>query len=341
MSATFQETAAVIAPAAPSNAPAGTPAPFHPGDVAMLVVRASWDGEATVGWPSREEVERAFEGKLAVLGDAAPAPADVASLSAAAGASQDARAWRVQLLVPPGEHELAALPLRLVDPAGEALDKSEAPGPVVRVATVLDEATDSQLQAVQQAPEQLKAEASRHLAAARGPWELSPVIPWWIWLLLALAAVSLLAWIVKRLLARRAAPPAPAPLEPAEVVARRRLRELRDSDMLVTGRHLEFHVALADILKEYLERRVGADLRELTTDEIRRLMRGRLRAARHVSEARDETLAVLAACDLVKFAKVIPVPSEALAQVDAAERVVARTTVAAPAAPTGPSTEAA
>ena len=60
-------------------------------------------------------------------------------------------------------------------------------------------------------------------------------------------------------------------------------------------------------------------------------MRGALKSVRHVSEVRDETLTLLSTCDLVKFAKVVPLPSEALALVDVAERLVTRTTETAPA----------
>ena len=47
-------------------------------------------------------------------------------------------------------------------------------------------------------------------------------------------------------------------------------------------------------------------------------------------------LAVLNARDMVKFAKVAPMPSEALAHLETIERLVTRTTEAAPAPPPAP-----
>src|SRR5205085_10391349 len=99
---------------------------------------------------------------------------------------------------------------------------------------------------------------------------------------------------------------------------------LRTSGMRARGEHLAFHVELSDILKEYLERRTGLELRERTTDEVRALVyppRG-IGAAPIVKEAsaRGDVLHVLGSCDLVKFAKDAPAPAESFALCDAVDR---------------------
>lgn len=332
MSPVLLESAAALLPA---EGAAG--AAFRPGDVAVLVVRASWEGEGSLQFPDRERLEQAMQGQLRVLDEGSDAPAGAAALATSAGASQAGRAWRVQILLAPGEHELPEIPADLGGTAGEGTNGVTIPGPTITIETVLEQQEAAQIEQAQAMPEQLKAEITQRMAPARGPWELAPRVPWWAWLLLALALVALAAWLIRRLLKRRKQGPAapPRPLEPAEVIARRRLRELRESALLSTGRHLEFHVALADILKEYLERRLGTDLREQTTEEIRRMLHGSLRSARHVPEIRQDVLAVLQSCDFVKFAKAQPLPSEALAQVDVVERLVTRTTEIAPSAAPG------
>lgn len=336
MTARLVETAAAVLPRAGSAADAA----FHPGDVATLVVRASWEGDGAVAWPGKDELEKALQGKASVLSEAGPAPADAASVSAPSPA-QDARAWTVQLLLAPGDQQLPDIPMALQPADGGAPERASVPGPSLTLSTVLDERAAQQIEAAAQDPQAMKAEAAQQLAPARGPWELAPRMPWWGWLLIALAAASLVAWILHRWRSRRAkTPEKAAPQEPAEVVARRRLRELRESALLTTGRHLEFHVALADILKQYLERRLHVELRERTTDEIRRELQGAARSKRFVAEVRQDTLAVLDGCDMVKFAKAVPVPSEALALVEVVDRLVTRTTESAAPAP-GPSREAA
>lgn len=332
MSPSLLESASALQPAEGAGE-----AGFRPGDVATLVVRVSWEGEGSVSFPSREDLETALAGKARVLDEGADAPGGAAPLHASAGASEASRAWLVQLLLPPGEHELPDIPLELVAADGGSPQEVAALGPTVSIQTVLDEADAAQLDQAQ-AAEQLRAEVAQQLAPARGPWELAPILPWWALLLAALALLALAFWAFMRWWRKRrkAAPSVPRIVEPAEVVARRRLRELREGALLTTGRHLEFHVALADILKEYLERRLGTDLRERTTEEIRRLFHSSLRSARQVPEIRQEVLAVLNGCDLVKFARALPLPSEALAHVDAVERIITKTTEIAPAAPAVP-----
>jgi len=324
--AALVETAAALVPAKPSATPE-----WHPGDVATLVVRVGHEAGASVAWPSREDLDAALDGKAAVVDEGGAAPADAAPLSSAA-AVDEARAWHVQLLVAPGEREIPGVPVRLVAADGsEVAKETTAPIPVT-VTTILDSETVQKVEGAAEDPEALKQATTEALAPARGPWSLKAQIPlWWIVLalLIGLASVVLVALWWRKRRQPRARPAAPPEL--AEVVARRRLKELREGSLLQRGGHLAFHVELADILKEYLERRLGAELRELTTDEIKRAFGGALKGTRHVTDIRSDVVSVLASCDLVKFARSIPPPSESLELVTMVERLVTRTTEAAPA----------
>jgi hypothetical protein len=333
--AALVETATALLPAQPSAAPA-----WHPGDVATLVVRVGHETGSSVAWPSREDLSSALDGKATVVDEGGAAPAEAAPLSSSA-AVDEARAWHVQLLVAPGDREIPGIPVRLVAADGsEVAKETTAPIPVT-VSTVLDAATVQKVEGVEKDAEALKQATTAALAPARGPWSLKGQIPlWWFLAALALGLASALLfglWWRKR---RRPRVRAAAPPELAEVVARRRLKELREGALLQRGGHLAFHVELADILKEYLERRLGADLRERTTDEIKRAFAGALKGTRHVTDIRSDVVSVLSSCDLVKFARSIPPPSEALELVTVVERLVTRTTEAAPAPAKPPMTSA-
>ena len=162
----------------------------------------------------------------------------------------------------------------------------------------------------------------------RGPWVLRGSFPFATlggWLILALVLVALASWAWRRWRRRERPVEAPQRLEPAEVVAHRRLAEL--PALLDAGEQLRFHVELADIVKGYLSRRYDADLLERTTDEVRRLFKGTLRDRPNARGVRDDVGRVLGACDLVKFARDVTERGEALRLIEKAESIVDRTTV--------------
>lgn len=139
----------------------------------------------------------------------------------------------------------------------------------------------------------------------RGPMmiPLSPVfVGVGLLLVLLLLAVAVWAW---RRYGGRAGEEAAAlalPPRPAHEVALEALDALEQSPMLVEGRVKDFHVALSEVARRYVEGRFGVRALEMTTREIRQGL------AR--SSAPPEFAAglgpVLDRCDLVKFAKVRP-----------------------------------
>lgn len=329
---------AKLSPAPGHAAPGGPVAPgaaFRAGDVATLAIHATVEGSGRLKWPSRDELQAILGQQASVLSDGQAMRAD----DALGGGRPEARGWQIQILLPPGEGSIGPIPLTLVgtDDGGEEIDAAEVPAASLVMETVLEPELAEQLDQ-QQAATDLKAEVTRHLSAPRGPWAVQSRWP----LGMIAAALALLALIVllARWWRRRPRPAAPPiPLEAAEIVARRRLAALEASGLLGRGEHLPFHVELADILKQYLSRRLGTDITELTTDEVRRMMRGEIRvqaamalgATVRAGEVRSLILHVLTACDVVKFARHAPPPAASLELHACVSRIVDLTTTILPA----------
>ncbi len=308
----------------------------HAGDVLRLVAHVATDGAGAVRWPTRDELGKALAPNALVLDDGVPATSSAGSAPVAGSSSPQARAWQVQVVAAPGDREIGPVPVTLTDATGAEIDRAEAPAVAVHVDSVLDARLAADLDRAANAPDMREA-VYRELAPTRGPWRLSSGTPWLLILLALVAALALalLGWWAWRRRRRPTRPRPPVVLEPADVVARRRLAVLLASGSLERGEHLAFHVELAEILKEYLERRLGADLRDRTTEEIRRLLHGELKSAASVPQVRGDALSVLVACDLVKFARDAPPPTESRALAQVVARVVdvsSAPTAAAPSA---------
>ncbi len=308
-----------------------------PGDAVRLVLRAVVAEGDSPRFASAESLEKALAGRgLVIAGPQVSEPTPAAGGGRAFEAS-----WSVQLLLPPGEHELGPIPVAVVDAAGEVGEELEAPGALLSVGTALPEELVARLEeaAAQGAMPQLVAE---ELAPVRGPWSLRGRLPWELGLGVGLVLVLLsllVAWALARWLRGRVAPvPAAKPLPPPEVEARARLSEL--PPLLDRGEHLAFHVELSLTLKRYLGRRYRRDLLELTTDEVRGLLKSSLRDAPNLPRSREGVMRVLGACDLVKFARELPLRGDSLAWFEEVEGIVERTTPT-PEPPAGADEEAA
>lgn len=94
---------------------------------------------------------------------------------------------------------------------------------------------------------------------------------------------------------------APELRRPAWEVALEQLDALKAEGMLDDGRHLDFHMRLSEIVREYIGRRFSFLALEMTTTEIARALQDK-----DAGEYREELLDVLGDMDLVKFAKFIP-----------------------------------
>lgn len=104
--------------------------------------------------------------------------------------------------------------------------------------------------------------------------------------------------------------PAPtAPPRPAHEVALEALAALEASPLLVEGRIKDYHIAVSEIVRRYIEDRFHVDALEMTTSELMTGMR-RVGVEGPVLESLGR---FLERCDMVKFAKVRPPADEARA----------------------------
>lgn len=142
------------------------------------------------------------------------------------------------------------------------------------------------------------------------------------------AAAALVAGFISALLwmrwRRRPRPVVLPPPEPPDRVALRALDRLKEADYVARGEFQIHYLLLTEIMKGYLEGRFGIDALERTTDELRRTL---LNAEAQIAPLKPtDVVRFLQQCDLVKFARFAPPPSEAAAAVDQAREMVKSTT---------------
>jgi hypothetical protein len=160
-----------------------------------------------------------------------------------------------------------------------------------------------------------------------------------IWLGWALAAALLITggYFLGRKLFNRTghspegiAEPDAGSIEPADVIANRRLAALEQTGYLEAGDFKRYYAELSECAREYLENRFRIRALEMTTEEF-------LILAASASQLRPEHQAMLTAflqaADLVKFAKFIPARGEAEQDLDLIRRLVEATRDVAAEAP--------
>ena len=139
---------------------------------------------------------------------------------------------------------------------------------------------------------------------------------WWDWLkdhwLLVLIALVILAGAVAFTWYWKNRPKAEPvikevkPIIPLHIIALNKLTALRDKKLWQNNAFKEYHSELTDILREYLEKRYHIKTYEKTTDEIFE----ELNTVDLTNENKNMLRQILQLADLVKFAKVLPVPAE-------------------------------
>lgn len=136
---------------------------------------------------------------------------------------------------------------------------------------------------------------------------------------MALAALGYLVvrWFQKR---PRALPPPPPP-RPAWEVALTAIADLRQSDLLASGKFTSHLERVNHVLRQYLGGRFGFDGLESTTEEV--LVS--LRASSLPTALFAQTEHMLRESDLVKFAKIVPTEAQCRTALDEVEGLVRRT----------------
>jgi hypothetical protein len=181
--------------------------------------------------------------------------------------------------------------------------------------------------------------AEEEIADIRDPASLPrPLWPWVAAGAVAAAAALLGAWYLARrrraLLAGLLRRPVEPLLSPHEW-ALGELDRLAESGILAGGRWLDYHVTLAEVIKEYMTRRFGIPTLEHTTSEV---VSG-ARAARLPGGLIADLRSLLEECDQVKFARHRPQRPEAEALLERARGLILSSRPAEP--PAAPATQAA
>ncbi len=119
-------------------------------------------------------------------------------------------------------------------------------------------------------------------------------------LVAAIACVSLLATAIRRRLRRSDRRESVVPRRPAHEIAYERLGKIEEDRLIERGLHRQFHFAISECLREYLENRYGVPALEMTTEEFFEHTRTRPDLP---DICRSGVVDLLNLSDLVKFAK--------------------------------------
>lgn len=119
-------------------------------------------------------------------------------------------------------------------------------------------------------------------------------------LIAGIACVALLALLIRRRLRRRDGQESLVPRRPAHEIAYERLKRIEDDGLIERGLHRQFHFAISECLREYLENRYGVPALEMTTEEFFEYSGTRSDLP---DICRSSVVGLLNLSDLVKFAK--------------------------------------
>jgi hypothetical protein len=135
---------------------------------------------------------------------------------------------------------------------------------------------------------------------------------------LAAALGALMSFFIVRKLRMRPGERLGPPPRPAHEIALERLDRLGAYGFIENADNRPFYFAVSEIIRDYLGGRYGFDSLEMTTDELGDELQRRAGRELLLSEVKGW----LAACDLVKFAKVSPSAAEARGTLESAIRIV-------------------
>ncbi len=139
------------------------------------------------------------------------------------------------------------------------------------------------------------------------PYTFGEVFPW---ILLAIGILVILYFVIWYIRKRKQNKPLftkkPKPKLPPDVLAIKKLEELKLSKIWQSGKLKQYYTGLTDIMREYFSDRYQFDAREMTSDEILKTLKNH----KINKEALSKVRATLKMADLVKFAKAQPTPLE-------------------------------
>ena len=145
------------------------------------------------------------------------------------------------------------------------------------------------------------------------------VIPWiGLWWLVAVLITLAVCLVIMR---RRRNDPSSVRLDPAHIVALRKLDQYRGSRLWAPDKQKAFYSGVTDTLREYMAQRYGISAMEMTTAEIFGQMKGVDAPEGLVREIND----LFVRADFVKFAKYVASDDDNAAVLPVAVRFVTET----------------
>ena len=140
------------------------------------------------------------------------------------------------------------------------------------------------------------------------PYTFADFLPWILLVIIVAGVVVAIYYIYKRVKNKKPILPVAKPVViTPEEKALNELEGLRVSGMWKKGLIKEYHTALTDILRAYIESKMGIAAIEMTTDQIL----DSYSDLRNIPDGSAEKLRqILSTADMVKFAKSEPLPNE-------------------------------
>lgn len=171
-------------------------------------------------------------------------------------------------------------------------------------------------------PVDLDAGVDNDIRPLKGPVEIKEGFPVGFFILLILlfiVAILVVPYFRKK---RHIEERSLAPPRPPEEIAIEELRALLEMKLVEQGLVKEFYIRLSDVIRKFLEGRFRIFALDRTTWELYHQMRAKRFDRVHAERIRD----FLEDCDLVKFAKYIPIKKEIEEAYNRAKEIVEITT---------------
>jgi hypothetical protein len=146
-------------------------------------------------------------------------------------------------------------------------------------------------------------------APYEAPVTFKEVAPWLFGILLGAGLIFLLIYAINRRKQNKPLFSLPQkPKEPAHIIALRDLDHIKEEKIWQQGKIKEYYSEVTNTIREYIENRFEITAMELTTDQIIKIFVAR----KELLDAKtfDNLKRMLSNADLVKFAKLTPLPDD-------------------------------
>jgi hypothetical protein len=191
-----------------------------------------------------------------------------------------------------GYYAIPPFQIKYKEPGGQLIQYTETEALLLEVSTV---------------PVNMEEEIRDIKAPIEAPYTFREALPWIIGVVLAIALGYFVFYFLKKRKKDEPVFKAPAkPKLPPHQIALGALDNLRFKKIWQSGRIKDYHTELTDIIREYLNGRFFIHALEMTTDEIMEA----LNTTASNDQAKQKIRQTLMMADLVKFAKMQPLPLE-------------------------------